>query len=103
VASDERSMVDWVNFPQDIPRLDQLHKDGFEVGNATLGSSPGGVVALQFGLLAGDDHVTAYIRGERATFRIGEKQVTLEEFIALGEAHWSAFAKRAESRLTSAK
>jgi hypothetical protein len=74
-------------------------KDDFEVSNATLGRCPNGV-AFHFGLLAKDDYVTAYIRGEGATFHVGENQVTLEEFVAFGEAYWNAFAKRAQSRVT---
>lgn len=92
----------WREESQSWTEFEKLNNDGFEVSNATLGRGPD-VVALQLGLSADDDYVTAYIRGEWATFHVGEKQVTLEEFIALGEAYWSAFAKRAESRLTSAK
>lgn len=92
----------WRDESQSWTDFEQFKKDGFEVSNATLGRGPD-VVALQLVLSAGNDYVTAYMRGEGATFHVGEKQVTLEEFIALGEAYWSAFAKRAESRLTSAK
>lgn len=87
--------MSWTDF-------ERLNKDDFEVGNATLGRGPN-VAAFQLGLLAGDDYVTAYVRGEGATFHVGEKQVRLEEFVVLGEAYWNAFAKRAETRLTRAE
>jgi hypothetical protein len=74
--------------------LERLISDGLEVSNATLGRGSD-VVALQLGLLVGgDSYVDAYIRGEGITFYIGEKQVTPEEFVALGEAYWEAFASR---------
>ena len=74
------------------------------MSNATLGRGSD-VVALQLGLLVSgrESYVEAYIRGEGATFHIGEKRVTLEEFVSLGEAYWNAFAKRAESRRTAAE
>jgi hypothetical protein len=49
-------------------------------------------------MVGGDSYVEAYIRGERATFHVGEKLVTLEEFFALGEAYWNAFAERVANR-----
>jgi hypothetical protein len=70
---------------------------GLEVSTATLcrGSN---VVALQLGLLtAKSSYVEAYIRGEAIEFYIGERQVTPEEFVALGEAYWEAFAKRGKT------
>jgi len=82
--------LSWTDF-------ERLNKDDFQVGNATLGRSPD-VVTLQLGFLAGDDYITAYVRGEGATFHIGENEVTIEEFLALGEAYWNAFAKRASER-----
>jgi hypothetical protein len=54
-------------------------------------------------LVANSSYVEAYIRGEGITFYIGERRVTPEEFVAFGEAYWDAFAKRAESRCTSAE
>ena len=74
--------------------FERLISDGLEVSNAMLGRGSD-VVALRLGLLVGgDSYVDAYIRGEGITFYIGEKQVTPEEFVALGEAYWEAFASR---------
>jgi hypothetical protein len=68
------------------------------VSNAALGRGAK-AVALHLGLLvAGDSYVEAYIRGEDMAFYIGETQATPEEFLALGEAYWEAFAKRAKER-----
>jgi len=67
---------------------------GLEVFNATLGGGAG-VVSLRLGLLAaGDSYVEAFIRGEGITFRVGDKEVTEEEFSALGRAYWEAFGKK---------
>jgi hypothetical protein len=74
--------------------MERLISDGLEVSNATLGRGSD-AVALQLGLLVGgNDYVEAYVRGEGITFYIGEKQVTTEEFVALGEAYWESFASR---------
>jgi hypothetical protein len=71
---------------------------GLQVSNAALGRGAK-AVALHLGLLvAGDSYVEAYIRGEGMAFYIGETQATPEEFLALGEAYWEAFAKRAKER-----
>lgn len=75
---------------------------GLNVSNATLGRGSG-VVALRLGLLvANDSYVEAYIRGDGIAFYIGERRVAPEEFVAFGEAYWDAFAKREDSRRTSA-
>jgi hypothetical protein len=57
------------------------------------------VVALQLVVSAGYDYVTAYIRGEGATFYVGEKKVPLEEFIALGEAYWKHLREKGEKQI----
>lgn len=92
----------WREESQSWADFERLNRDGFEVSDATLGRGSEGV-ALRLGVMAGDDYLTAYIRGEEATFYVGEKLVTLEEFVAFGEAYWSVFCKRTETRLTSAK
>jgi hypothetical protein len=38
----------------------------------------------------GKSYVEAYIRGEGIAFCIGERHVTPEEFVAVGEAYWDA-------------
>jgi hypothetical protein len=83
--------------------FEQLTSNGLTVLNATLGRGSD-VVALQLGLIVGgDDYVEAYIRGDGTTFHVGEKLVTLEEFLALGEAYWNAFAERVENRRAPAE
>ena len=82
-----RESQSWADF-------ERLTADGLEVSNALM-SRGFGTFALQFGLLvAGDSYVEAYIRGESIEFYVGEKQLAVEEFVALGEAYWDAFAKR---------
>lgn len=90
----------WREESQSWSDFEQLIGDGLEVSNATLGRGSD-AVALQLGLMVGRDfYVEAYIRGDRATFQVGEKLVTLEDFLALGEAYWNAFSERAENRRT---
>jgi len=86
----------WREESQSWTDFERLTSDpyGLEVSVANLGLGPD-AVALQLGLLvARDSYVEAYIRGEGITFYAGEKQATLEEFVALGEAYWEAFADR---------
>ncbi len=93
----------WREESQSWNGFEQLVSDGLRVSNATLGRGSD-VVALQLGLMVeGDFYVEAYIRGDGATFHVGEKSVTLEGFFAFGEAYWNAFAERAEKRRTPAE
>jgi hypothetical protein len=88
----------WREESQSWTDFERLTSDpyGLEVSSATLGRGPD-AVALQLGLLvARDSYVEAYIRGEGITFYAGERQVALQEFVALGEAYWEAFAKKGE-------
>jgi hypothetical protein len=74
--------------------FEALASDGLEASNATLGRSSD-AIALQLGCwLANDSYVEAYIRGEGISFCIGQRQVTPEEFVALGEAYWKAFEQK---------
>ncbi|MGD0347750.1 MAG: hypothetical protein ABSA85_13395 [Terracidiphilus sp.] len=74
--------------------FERLISKGLEVSSATLGQGLGGVV-LRMGLLVGGgSYVETYIRGEDVAFSIGERQLTAEEFVELGEAYWEAFASR---------
>ena len=91
----------WREESQSWGDFEALTSDGLEVSNATLGRGSD-VVALQLELLvANDSYVEAYIRGEGIAFYVGDRRVTPEEFVALGEAYWDAFAKKAEARSTS--
>jgi hypothetical protein len=84
----------WREESQSWADFERLTSDGLEVSNATLGRSSD-VAALRLGLLvAGDSYVEAYIRGEGIAFYIGERPVTPEEFVAVGEAYWDAFAEK---------
>jgi hypothetical protein len=83
----------WREESQSWNDFERLTEDGLEVLNATLGR--GSNVALQLGLMVGhDSYVKAYIRGEEIAFYVGDKQVTPEEFVKVGEAYWEAFAKK---------
>ncbi len=84
----------WREESQSWSDLERLTSDGLEVSDATLGRGPG-VVALQLVLMvANESHIEACVRGEAIAFHIGETQSTQEEFVALGEAYWNAFAKK---------
>ena len=79
--------LSWADF-------ERLTNNGLEVSSATLGQGSNGV-ALRLGLfVGGDSYVEAYIRGEEITFSIGDRQLTPEEFVEVGEAYWEAFAKK---------
>jgi hypothetical protein len=87
----------WREESQSWADFERLTSEGLEVSNATLGRGSD-VVALQLGLLVGgDSYVEAYIRGEGIAFYIGERQVTPEEFVAVGEAYWDAFSKKGKA------
>jgi hypothetical protein len=74
--------------------FEQLTHNGVEVSSAILSQGSEGI-ALRFGLMVGSDsYVNAFIRGEEVTFSIGERQLMPQEFVALGEAYWEAFANR---------
>lgn len=79
--------LSWADF-------ERLTEHGLELSSAVLtqGSES---VALCLGLLVGgDSYAKAFIRGEGITFLIGERQVTPQEFVGLGEAYWAAFANK---------
>jgi len=78
--------LSWADF-------ERLANDGLEVSTATLGQrSDGAALRLVF---FGASFVEAYVRGEEITFSIGERQLTPEEFVEVGEAYWEAFARKA--------
>jgi hypothetical protein len=60
-----------------------------EVDRAELSLGPA-AAAIRIGLHFSE----AFIRGDGIAFYAGDKQVTLEEFIALGVAYWDAFEKK---------
>jgi hypothetical protein len=70
------------------------------VSSAILGQASIGV-ALRIGLLVGgDSYVEAFVREEEIAFLIGERQLTPEKFVELGEAYWEAFANRRKAGLS---
>ncbi|UWZ84054.1 hypothetical protein [Occallatibacter riparius] len=74
--------------------FERLTDTGLEVSSATL-ARRSDCASLHLGLLVGgDSYVEAYVRGDAITFSIGERQLTPEEFVELGEAYWDAFAKK---------
>lgn len=75
-------------------KFEQLTSDGLEVSNAILARGSASV-ALRLGVMAADRwYLEAFLRGDGITFYAGEHQLTPEEFVAMGEAYWEAFAKR---------
>jgi hypothetical protein len=79
--------LSWADF-------ERLIGNGLEVSSATLGQASNGV-ALRLGLLVGgDSYAEAFVRGEDIAFSIGERQLTPQEFVELGEAYWEAFANK---------
>ncbi len=82
----------WREESQGWSDFEQLTRVGLEVSDATLarGSDE---LALSLGLLVeNNSYAKAQIRGHGITFHADEKRLTLEEFLSLGEAYWSAFA-----------
>lgn len=79
--------LSWADF-------ERLTGSGLEVSSAELGQRSDGV-ALRLGLLVGgDNYVEAFVRGREITFSVGERKLTPQEFVELGEAYWEARAKR---------
>jgi hypothetical protein len=79
--------LSWADF-------ERLTNNGLEVSSATLARRSDGV-ALRLGLfVGGDSYVEAYVRGTEITFSVGERQITPEEFVEVGEAYWEAFANK---------
>jgi hypothetical protein len=78
--------------------FERLIDDGLEVSSAILSQGSEGV-ALRLGVMAGDNsYVDTFIRGEEITFLAGERQLTPQEFVDLGEAYWESFAKGRKPR-----
>jgi hypothetical protein len=97
--SEQEPLIDeyhrkWRQESQSWTDFQRLTDDGLEVSDSMLvrGSD---AVALRLDLcVASDFYLEAYIRGEGITFYVGERQLTPEEFDALGEAYWVAWAKK---------
>jgi hypothetical protein len=84
----------WREESQSWTDFERLAKDELEVSDAMLGRGSD-AVALQLGLLVkGGSDMEVYIRGEGITFYVGEREVTPQEFVALGEAYWDALVKK---------
>jgi hypothetical protein len=69
---------------------------GVELLDATLARGAN-TVALQMGVFTSgrESYLEVFIRGRAIDFSVGDKPVTPEEFVALGETYWTAFANRA--------
>jgi hypothetical protein len=77
----------WSNF-------EAMATSGAEVLNATLALGDN-ALALQIGVMSErDSYFEAFIRGRAVSFSVADKTMTSEEFLALGEAYWTAFANR---------
>lgn len=75
----------WAEFEQLIAGSDTL--------DATLVQSDV-AVAVKLGVMANEHYYQAHIRAEAVTFSVGDRQLSIEEFAALGEAYWKAFSDR---------
>ena len=53
-----------------------------------------GAVALRLGLMANSRYYEAHIRAKAINFAAGDRQLTLEAFVRLGDAYWEAFSQR---------
>lgn len=74
-----------------------MTSSGAELLNATLARGAN-TLALQMGFTSErDSYFEAFIRGRAIHFSVGDKLVTPEEFLALGEAYWTVFANRKPS------
>lgn len=74
--------------------FEQLTTGGLAVSNAILALSAASV-ALKLGVMVADtSYSEAQLCGEGISFYVGDRQLTPEEFVAMGEAYWEAFEKR---------
>jgi hypothetical protein len=96
---EERRLIDdyqrkWREESQAWSEFERLTGEGLEVSDATLARASNAAV-LQLGVLVGSEsYVEAYVRAESIECLVGDKLVTLEKFVGLGEAYWKAFAER---------
>lgn len=74
--------------------FERLTNSGLGVSSATLGQGTDGVALRLDLLVGGDSYVEAFVRGEKITFAIGDRQLTPTEFVQLGEAYWEARATK---------
>ncbi len=78
--------------------FEAMTTQGVEVLNASLARGDN-TLALQIGVISErDSYFEAFIRGRAINFSVGDRPVTAEEFVALGEAYWTAFANRKQTR-----
>jgi hypothetical protein len=83
--------IDWQILAQKLE-----HTEQYEISNAELTDSNAGTVMLKLQLTDySEDFPEIRITAEKfRTFINAECELTLEEFLALGEAYWKAFAER---------
>jgi hypothetical protein len=85
----------WREESQPWSDLERLSGEGLEIKDATLARAAN-AVALRLGAVLDDDgsYVEAFIRAQAAKFLVGDRAVSPEQFVSLGEGYWEAFAKR---------
>ncbi len=95
----QSSMVDeyqakWREESRSWAEFEGLTDKGLEVMDATLARGANSVALKLEVMVENDSYERAYLRGEGITFIVGDRKVTQEEFLALGEAYWEAFSAR---------
>jgi hypothetical protein len=84
--------IDWQVLAQELE-----HTEQYEISHATTTDSDTGTVILKLQLADFSENFFPEIRitaEKLRTFINAECELTLEEFLALGEAYWIAFAER---------
>ena len=73
------------------------YTEGYEISDSTLSAHTSGIITLQLDLMdySNEEYPELRITAERLRIFINEeRELSLEEFLALGEAYWKDFAER---------
>jgi hypothetical protein len=91
--------TDWNAFVADIT----TDKD-FEVMNAQLTNGQP-VVVLELGIMSypNSNYRTVRVHAEQFHFRVGERELSLEEFQEFGTAYWNNFAQKSKAQSVEAE
>ncbi len=93
-AKSREESLTWGDFETKITRENE---QVFDISDATLASSPDGIVALQLAgrLNYATYHVISLRADKLAIFGSDKKQLELDEFRGLGMVYWEDFGRRA--------
>lgn len=70
------------------------------ISNASLVSAVNGVALRLQMMVSGDSYRDVFFRADALNIRISDgRELTLNEFLGLGEAYWNAFATRREKKV----